>query len=67
MKKRKNFLKEFINQNNITIAKDIEEALKKMFKDSFQDMLESEWTSQIGHEKYEYTDKSKIDYKNGYI
>ena len=42
MKKRKNFLKEFINQNNITSAKDIEEALKKMFKDTLQDMLESE-------------------------
>lgn len=32
---RRNFLKEFINQNNITSAKDIEEALKDMFKDKY--------------------------------
>lgn len=63
---RRNFLKEFINQNNITSAKDIEEALKDMFKDTLQEMLEAELTSQIGHEKYEYTDESKANYRNGY-
>lgn len=46
---RRNFLKEFINQNNITSAKDIEEALKDMFKDRLQEMLEAELASQIGH------------------
>ena len=46
---RRKFLKEFINQNNITSAKDIEEALKDMFKDTLQEMLEAELASQIGH------------------
>lgn len=63
---RRNFLKEFINQNNITSAKDIEEALKDMFKDTLQEMLEAELASQIGHEKYEYTNESKDNYRNGY-
>lgn len=36
---RKKFLKEFIEQNNITTAKDIQEELKDMFKDTLQEML----------------------------
>lgn len=63
---RKKFLKEFIEQNNITTAKDIQEALKDMFKDTLQEMLEAELTSQIGHDKYEYTDEEKENYRNGY-
>lgn len=63
---RSNFLKEFINQNNITSAKDIEEALKDMFENTLQEMLEAELASQIGHEKYEYTNEFKDNYRNGY-
>lgn len=63
---RKKFLREFIEQNNITTAKDIQEALKDMFKDTLQEMLEAELTSQIGHDKYEYTDEEKENYRNGY-
>ena len=50
---RKKLIKEFINQNNITTAKDIEEALKNMFKDTLQEMLEAEMTTQLGYDKYE--------------
>lgn len=63
---RKKFIQEFINQNNITTAKDIEESLKNMFKDTLQEMLDAELTTQIGHEKYEYTDECKQNYRNGY-
>ena len=56
---RKKLIKEFINQNNITTAKDIEEALKNMFKDTLQEMLEAEMTTQLGYNKYEYTDEAK--------
>lgn len=63
---RKKLIKEFINQNNITTAKDIEEALKNMFKDTLQEMLEAEMTNQLGYEKYEYTDEEKQNYRNGY-
>lgn len=63
---RKNLIKEFINQNNITTAKDIEEALKNMFKNTLQEMLEAEMTTQLGYEKYEYTDENKQNYRNGY-
>lgn len=63
---RRNFLKEFIAQNNIQSAQDIQEALKEMFKDTLQEMLEAELTTQLGHEKYEYTDEQKENYRNGY-
>ena len=45
---RRKLIKEFINQNNITTAKGIEEALKNMFKDTLQEMLEAEMTTQLG-------------------
>ena len=63
---RKKLIQEFINQNNITTAKDIEEALKNMFKDTLQEMLEAEMTTQLGYDKYEYTDEEKQNYRNGY-
>ena len=46
---RKKLIQEFINQNNITTAKDIEEALKNMFKDTLLEMLEAEMTTQLGY------------------
>ena len=49
---RKKLIKEFINQNNITTAKDIQEALKDMFKDTLQEMLEAEMTTKLGYDKY---------------
>lgn len=63
---RKKFLQEFISQNNITTAQDIQEALKDMFKDTLQEMLEAEMTTQLGYNKYEYTDNEKTNYRNGY-
>ena len=63
---RKKLIQEFINQNNITTAKDIEDALKNMFKDTLQEMLEAEMTTQLGYDKYEYTDEEKQNYRNGY-
>lgn len=63
---RRKFLQEFIAQNNINTAQDIQEALKDMFKDTLQEMLEAEMTTQLGYNKYEYTDDEKTNYRNGY-
>lgn len=63
---RRKFLQEFIAQNNINTAQDIQEALKDMFKDTLQEMLEAEMTTQLGYNKYEYTDDAKTNYRNGY-
>lgn len=63
---RRKFLQEFIAQNNINTAQDIQEALKDMFKDTLQEMLEAEMSTQLGYDKYEYTDEAKTNYRNGY-
>ena len=63
---RREFIKSFIAENNITSANDIQEALKDMFKETLQEMLESEMTHHLGHEKYEYNENIKDNYRNGY-
>lgn len=63
---RKEFIKQFIASNNIKSAMDIENALKDMFKDTLQGMLEAEMTNHLGHEKYEYSEDEKNNYRNGY-
>lgn len=63
---RKELIKQFIAQNEIHSAKDIEDALKNMLKDTLQEMLEAELDTNLGYEKYEYTDEEKENYRNGY-
>jgi len=63
---RKEFIKQFLSQNDIKSAHDIELALKDLMKETLQEMLENELTEQIGYDKYEYSDKVKENYRNGY-
>ena len=49
-KERKELIKQFIAQNEISSAKDIEEALKNMFKDTLQELLEAELDESLGYE-----------------
>lgn len=63
---RKELIKQFISQNEIHSAKDIENSLRDMFKDVLQEMLEAELDTSLGYEKYEYTDEEKENYRNGY-
>lgn len=65
-KERRDLIKQFIVQNEISSAKDIEESLKNMFKDTLQELLEAELDESLGYEKYEYSDEEKENYRNGY-
>jgi putative transposase len=65
-KERQELIKQFISQNNISTAHDIETALRDMMKDTLQAMLEGELTEQLGHDKYEYSQEQKENYRNGY-
>lgn len=65
-KERQELIKQFISQNNISTAHDIEKSLRDMMKDTLQAMLEAELTEQIGYDKYEYSDEQKNNYRNGY-
>lgn len=65
-KERKELIQQFIAENNIKSARDIEVALRDMMKETLQEMLENELTEQLGYTKYEYSDDEKTNYRNGY-
>lgn len=65
-KERKEFIQQFIAENDIKSARDIEIALRDMMKETLQEMLENELTAQLGYSKYEYSDDEKTNYRNGY-
>ena len=65
-KERKEFIQQFIAENDIRSAHDIEIALRDMMKETLQEMLENELTEQLGYTKYEYSDDEKTNYRNGY-
>lgn len=64
--KRKEFIQQFLSQNNIRSAQDIEIALRDMMKETLQTMLENELTEQLGYDKYDYSNIEKDNYRNGY-
>lgn len=59
-------IREFIASNDIKTARDIEIALRDIMKDTLQEMLEAELTNHLWYEKYEYTDTTKDNARNGY-
>lgn len=63
---RKELIQQFLAQNDIKSAHDIEIALRDMMKETLQTMLENELTEQLGYDKYEYCDGEKTNYRNGY-
>ena len=63
---RKEFIQQFLAQNDIKSAHDIEIALRDMMKETLQTMLENELTEQLGYDKYEYGSDEKNNYRNGY-
>ena len=62
---RKRLIQEFIKSNDFKSTVDIQEAIKDLFKDTIQEMLNAELTEHLGYEKNEYTD-NKENYRNGY-
>ena len=62
---RRNLIKEFISSNELKTASDVEDALKNLFKDTLQEMLNAELTEHLGYEKNEYTNDNE-NYRNGY-
>ena len=62
---RRNLIKEFIASTELKTTEDVENALRNLFKDTLQEMLNAELTEHLGYEKNEYTD-GKENYRNGY-
>ena len=62
--KNKELIKQLKENYEINSAKDIQEALKDLFKDSLQDLLDAEFDSHMGYEKSSREDESD-NYRNG--
>lgn len=59
-------IKEAIETGELKNMFDVQTMLKKSFGKVIQGMLEAEMTEHLGHEKYEYTEEEKENYRNGH-
>jgi len=62
---RKELLREFIKENDLTTAKEIQNALKEVFASTLQEMLEAELDDHLGYSKYDYKNKETKNSRNG--
>jgi transposase-like protein len=59
-------LRAFIKENNLKTADDAQQALKDLFKDTIQEMLEAELATDLGYSKSEKTGTSDQNRRNGH-
>lgn len=59
-------LRAFIKENNLKTADDAQQALKDLFKDTIQEMLEAELETDLGYSKSEKTGTSDQNRRNGH-
>jgi len=62
---KKELLKEFIRENNLTTAQELQQALKELFANTLQEMLEAELDDHLGYSKYDYKNKTTKNSRNG--
>lgn len=56
-------LRAFIKENNLVTAKDAQDALKNLFAETIQEMLEAEMDSHLGYEKHDVKAKETTKIK----
>ena len=59
-------LRAFIKKNKLKTADDAQQALKELFKDTIQEMLEAELETDLGYSKSEKTGTSEQNRRNGH-
>ncbi|BFH13960.1 hypothetical protein J6TS7_49290 [Paenibacillus dendritiformis] len=57
-------LRAFIKENKLVTAQDAQNALKDLFAETIQEMLEAEMDTHLGYEKHEKSDKSTTNSRN---
>ncbi|WP_055668274.1 IS256 family transposase [Desnuesiella massiliensis] len=62
---KKELLREFIRENNLTNAQELQQALKDLFASTLQEMLEAELDDHLGYSKYDYKNKTTKNSRNG--
>ncbi|MCD1259292.1 IS256 family transposase [Paenibacillus athensensis] len=58
-------LRAFIKENKLVTAQDAQNALKDLFAETLQEMLEAELDTHLGYEKHEVKDKTTLNSRNG--
>lgn len=58
-------VKEILKSGDVKTVFDVESKLKQSFGKVIQSMLEAEMTEHLGHNKYEYSQENKNNYRNG--
>jgi transposase-like protein len=58
-------LRQFIKENKLVTAQDAQNALKDLFAETIQEMLEAEMDTHLGYEKHEVKKKSTANSRNG--
>ncbi|MBG9792064.1 transposase [Paenibacillus dendritiformis] len=58
-------LRAFIKENKLMTAKDAQNALKDLFAETIQEMLEAEMDTHLGYEKHEKAEKTTSNSRNG--
>ncbi len=59
-------LKQFIKENNLKTAEDIQKVLKDLFSETLQEMLEAELDTTLGYEKNDAQNKQTANRRNGH-
>jgi putative transposase len=62
---RKELLRGFIKENNLTTAREIQNALKDVFASTLEEMFEAELEDHLGYSKYDYRNKEPKNSRNG--
>lgn len=59
-------LRAFIQENNLVTAQDAQEAVKTLFSQLIQEMLEAELEHELGYSRYDYRNKRTDNVRNGH-
>lgn len=62
----KDLVRDFIKDQHFTNTDDVLNLLKEMFKDVLQEALEVELEEKLGYDKYQISDKTTTNSRNGY-
>src|ERR1700738_1122700 len=58
-------LRQFIKENKLVTAQDAQNALKDLFAETIQEMLEAEMDTHLGYEKHDVQGKKTSNSRNG--
>ncbi|WP_438449313.1 transposase, partial [Gorillibacterium sp. sgz5001074] len=58
-------VKAFVKENNLKTMGDVQSALKELFAETLQSMLEAELDTELGYEKHDLKSKATSNSRNG--